>query len=420
MRRLAAQERRSKGVLHRMSRYGEEMVLAPGAGVSTRETGRVVGLLTGLWQDLKTPLLTFLLVRVGLSVAVYFLAPLLPASPNGVPWSAFPEQPLLDDWVRWDSGWYASIALVGYRFAADQSSNIAFLPFYPLAIRAASLLTGNVWLAGLLVSNLAFVGSLLVLFKLTQLKFGRAAAGRAVLYLSVFPSAFFFFAMYSESVYLLSVLLAFYLWERRKGWPAGVFGAAAALTRPMGIVLFLAGAARHLIEDRRDGRPWLSGERVSLLVIPAAFGGFLLFSYLSFGEPLAFLKSRESGWNEPVSLIPASHRDLFSALMSGTLLTGIQKLRLLDAASGIFFLALSVPVFRRLGPSYGVFTLGSIVMPLIVNLDGLTRYVSVIFPVFIVMGRWVPRRPFAPIAVVLSAALMVFMASMFARWYFVG
>lgn len=403
-----------------MSSLGEELVLGP-AGVSQRDAGRMEARLKAIWHEIKIPLLVFLAVRVFISAAVYFIAPTLPASPNGVPWQALPEQPLLDVLARWDSAWYANIALVGYRFATDHPSNIAFLPAYPIIIKAGSLVTGNVWISGILVSNLAFLGSLMVLFKLTCLKLDRAAAGRAVLYTSIFPAAFFFYSMYSESVYLLAVLLAFYLWERRQGWFAGMFGGLAALTRPMGILLFLAGAARSLVEERHSRSSLISWNTASLFLVPLALGVFLFYSYAVFGEPLAFLKSREVGWNEPVSFIPASHRELFASVINGTVLTGgIQKLRLLDASSAILFLALVFPVFKRLGPSYGIFTVGSLLMPLIVNLDGLTRYVSVVFPGFMVMGAWAPRK--APVIILagLSMALMALMASGFARWYFVG
>ncbi|MDP2727577.1 MAG: hypothetical protein Q8P59_08530, partial [Dehalococcoidia bacterium] len=102
--------------------------------------------LASLWEDLKTPLLVFLGLRVFLTVAVYLGSALLPPSNLGIPWQALPDQPLLDVWARWDSGWYANIALFGYRYLTDQPSNMAFLPSYPLAIKAVTFLTGNVWI----------------------------------------------------------------------------------------------------------------------------------------------------------------------------------------------------------------------------------------------------------------------------------
>ncbi|MDP2935599.1 MAG: glycosyltransferase family 39 protein, partial [Dehalococcoidia bacterium] len=316
----------------------------------------------------------------------------------------------------------------------EQASNVAFLPAYPLAIKAFTLLTGNTWTAGILVSNLAFLAALIVLFKLTQLKFDRAVAVRAVLYTAAFPSAFFYFGMYGESLYLLAVLLSFYFWEKRRDWSGGIAGAVAALTRPMGMMLLMSGAAFHLVErGRRVGgghtaqlivhgvRSRLSWSVLSLLFIPLALAGFMAYTYAVFGEPLAFLKSRTVGWAEPVSILPTSHVELVASILNGGIFRGQgPALRLLDGASAVAFLALTGTVFKRLGPSYGLYSLGSLAMALVVNLDGLTRYVAVIFPVFMALASWRQRAVVAVPLVTLSLMLMGLMASMFAKWYFVG
>ncbi|HLB12847.1 MAG TPA: mannosyltransferase family protein [Dehalococcoidia bacterium] len=366
------------------------------------------------------PLLVFVGVRVYVSLAVYLVAPLIPLSTRPSTWSALPQYPLLEPWTRWDSIWYAEIALEGYRFLPEQASNIAFFPLYPLAVKLLAALAGNVWVSGLLISNLAFLGALIVLYKLTELKLDAAAAGRTVLYVASFPAAFYFYSMYTESVYLLAVVATFYLLEKKRGWWAGTAGGLAALTRPMGILLFLAGAA-HSVARRGLGRPWPWRGSVPLLFIPLALAGFLVYSHLAFGEALAFLKSRVVGWEEPVSLFPVSHQQLAATIFDGSILRGEgSSLRIMDAAWATAFLALTVPVFRRLGPSYGLYALGSLAMPLLVTLDGLTRYSSVVFPVFMIAASWrLPRALIVP-PVLLSLGLLGLLASMFARWYFVG
>ena len=50
---------------------------------------------------------------------------------------------LIDIWTRWDSKWYLSIAENGYTPAADLSStisNVAFFPLYPYLIKFFNLL----------------------------------------------------------------------------------------------------------------------------------------------------------------------------------------------------------------------------------------------------------------------------------------
>ena len=57
-------------------------------------------------------------------------------------------------------------------------------------------------MAALLVSNLAFLGALLALFALTADAFGERIARRAIVVTALFPTAFFFLAPYTESLFL--------------------------------------------------------------------------------------------------------------------------------------------------------------------------------------------------------------------------
>ena len=95
-------------------------------------------------------------------------------------------------------------------------------------------------IAALLVSNVAFLGALLALFALTADAFGERVARRAIVVAALFPTAFFFLAPYTESLFLFLSILAFRAarWDR---WGhVAVTGALAALTRSVGILLIPA------------------------------------------------------------------------------------------------------------------------------------------------------------------------------------
>jgi 4-amino-4-deoxy-L-arabinose transferase-like glycosyltransferase len=51
---------------------------------------------------------------------------------------------------------------------------------------------------------------LMVPYQLVREDFGSEIAERAVLYLAIFPTAFFFAAAYNESLFLCLALLSFY------------------------------------------------------------------------------------------------------------------------------------------------------------------------------------------------------------------
>ncbi len=93
----------------------------------------------------------------------------------------------------------------GYR---EDDASAAFLPGYPLAIRAVAWVVRDELLAALLVSNGAFLAALIVLHALTEEEYDRPMARRSVVLLAAFPTSFFFLAPYSESLFLLLTLVS--------------------------------------------------------------------------------------------------------------------------------------------------------------------------------------------------------------------
>src|SRR5215467_5990797 len=159
-------------------------------------------------------------------------------------------------WNKQDSLWYLQIAQHGY---STHNSSAAFYPAYPLLIRLVGYLClGHLYLAAYLVSNGALLAALVILYRLTEREYDEATARRAVLYLCVFPTAFFLFDTYSEALFLLAAVGALALARSgRWGW-AGLTGIAATLTRSAGVAVVLALAAEAVhqaIEEHRGAQP---------------------------------------------------------------------------------------------------------------------------------------------------------------------
>ncbi|MBC8264498.1 MAG: glycosyltransferase family 39 protein, partial [Anaerolineales bacterium] len=144
---------------------------------------------------------------------------------------------LLGVWQRFDSIWYTKIAMQGY---AQGDGTTVFFPLYPILTRlVGKVLFGNYLLGGIIVSNAAYFLALIALYKLTRLEFDSQVAVRTVVYLSVFPTAFFLLGVYTEAPFLLFAISAFY-YARKGNWlAAGVMGLLAALTKQLGLLLLL-------------------------------------------------------------------------------------------------------------------------------------------------------------------------------------
>jgi hypothetical protein len=375
-------------------------------------------------------------VRVGLSVLTLVAVALLPRSsaigeaagipmPVDVPgWPAPTIMPgwhnLVTAWERFDALWFLRIATSGY-VAGDGSA--AFFPLYPMLIRVVSpILGGHPLAASLLISNAAFLGALIVLYFLTSSEFDERIARRTVLYLAIFPSAYFFLAPYSESLFLCLVLTS--LWAaRREKWPlAGVAGALAAATRNIGVMLVLPLAVEAFSQLRERGRNPVP----RLLWSGAVMAG--TFAYLAFwqgfgGDALAPLHQQATWQREgafPLTTLVSGTREAFRWI--GTYPGGYH---LLDWMLVVPALVAAVWVTIRARPTFAVYAWASLVAPLSLVFPprpfmSLARFLLAAFPLFWAAAAWAERRPGVHEAVVaVSAAVLGVMTVLFVHWYFV-
>jgi len=320
-------------------------------------------------------------------------------------------------WNRWDVQWYVDIAQRGYGWKkAAGTSPTAFFPLYPALVHVVGTLTQRSYLtAAMLVSNVAFFLALWYLWRLARWEIGRAVAGRTVLYVTVFPTALFFFAGYTESLFLWLTVASFYHLRRQDWLLAGAFGALASATRVSGVLLVLPLAYEYLRGRNFDLRR-LDRGALGVVLVPTGLAAFMAYLALSVGDAMAFTQS-QAAWQK-----------IFTPwIWSGFLESLRQILEVQPAASffevhnvinvtiGGLFLVLSFVAARRLGASYGLylaaFWLVTLVSPAMANgypvpLISLSRYVLALFPVFICLGIVGRRGEFHNAYMVLSTGIL--------------
>lgn len=319
----------------------------------------------------------------------------------------------LSVWQRFDTNWYLAIAERGY----TNDGSTAFFPLYPALIRLLNPALNNPTLTALLISNLALIGSLGLLYEQTKTLGDAASARRATQYLLMIPAGFFFLTAYTESVFLFFALSAFALAHRGKWLLASLVGVLAALTRLQGLLVAIPLAYLWWREWRSSVKPLLNkiASALVLLLIPMATATFLLLSNWS------FLTILESQWQAQFALPWQVGSAAFDWWASGraSWIDGV------NLASVLFVGIMLVSVWRRLPREYGYFALGLFVLPL-VRLSptqpfvSAMRYLAPMFPVFIVLGGW-GKNPWVNRAVVyLSFPLQLYLSAQFVLWGWVG
>jgi hypothetical protein len=385
-------------------------------------SGRIARLLRD--PSVRIALATFIIIRVVLSVWMWgvrqaYPVP-LPPHPILRPYVgvAVETNPWLEPWQRWDTLHYQAIAERGY---AAFDSALFVPPLYPLLMRGlGALLGGRTLLAGILISNLACLGCLIAMYRLTlQEMADSAAARRSVIYLASFPAAFFLLAAYTESLYLLAAILALYAVGNKRWWTAGVWGAVASLTRLPGalIVVPLAYAAW---EAWRREHAWPVWSAVVLTLIGAAV--FPLYVWLGLHlppwTPLLVQSARFGGgltW-PGANMLEAARRILAGQFYVADVL---------DLVFLLIFLMCAVPVCRKLSRVCAIYY-AVLLLSYLTRIGGqepllsTARYVLALFPALMLWGKW-GERPWVNRFILYPAWVgLLFMSGQFAVWGWVG
>ena len=372
--------------------------------------------------DNSVPLSVFVISRLSLFIVVYLSLILLPMSEEQGTWRAYPQNLFLDGWMRWDSGWYYDIAEHGYDNLPrneEGQRDTAFFPLYPLLIRGARTVVQNSFLAGLAVSNVAFFFALVLLYQLVSAHYGTQTARRSLILLSTYPFSFYFSAMYSESVFLLAVVCAFYFGERRQWLLAGLSAAAASATRVTGItvVVGLIVLYLELIDfDWRRMRP----DILWILVGTLGLGSYMAYLAIRFGDPLLFIKSQYvAGWGAGVGLGSALATIRDSLDLNSVATGNYPAMNLFHLLTFLIALILSILCWYRLRRAYATWT--TLVVLVSFSLwRSMGRYVAVVFPLFIVVALLLKGSRGYQGVVYVNILLLALFAITYAHFYWVS
>ena len=205
--------------------------------------------------------------------------------------------PFMNDQVAWDSEYYLGIATGGYNdlriptlttrgeiipanspganLKGSYSLSYAFFPLYPwtiwlfhwpLKIFGLDPIATST-LGGVIVSALGTLAGMLALYDLTRDSLEEDGAMRAVFYLLIFPTGFFLIQVYSEGLFIGLAFGCLAMLKRRQWIPAALLGAAAALTRAVGVALVIPMGIAW-VRTIEWGQLRVEGRKITLQDIP--------------------------------------------------------------------------------------------------------------------------------------------------------
>jgi hypothetical protein len=374
----------------------------------------------------------------------------------GRPGFTLSKDPLANLPARFDAGWYGDIALDGYSWdhTFQRQRNIAFFPAMPMLMRPVGIVFGmgdrtaprerrmlrGLW-AGVVISLAAFLWALYYFVRLGRDLVGAEAAANAALLLAAYPFAIFFNAPYTESLFLLSALGAFYHFRREEWMASAAWGLILGLTRPNGCFASVPLAILGLQQLNRGstgffgvprgstgffevlrGSTWFNGWKpLAVRLVTAAMPGigmliFTAYLYNLTGVWFAWARSHEAWGRTYQGLAPFA--TAFGWVRDEPLLQVITNVpySTLNTVAVLFGLALTYPVFRRLGLAWGVFVLMNLVPPLFAGgVLSMGRLTSTLFPMFLALAVLLPPRAIPAWAAAFGVA-QGFCAALFFTW----
>lgn len=275
--------------------------------------------------------------------------------------------------ARWDSYWFLDAAQHGYYLRGPQhQANVVFFPLYPLAVRFVGVFTGDLVLAGWIVSSVFLALAVAVLTRLVREFHPDLDARLPVLLLLLWPTAFQLNAVYSESLFLFLSLAVFLFARRGDFFAAGVFGALASATRLAGIFLLAPVVVEYV--QARGWRALFSWRAWPLALVPAGAAAFFTYHWIAFDDFFLYLKVQ--GW---------WGRDFVPKLKDYFVHTPPDLVNtVLESSYALAVLVLGVLVGWKLRLSYAVYILIALAVAFTSGSTfGIARYAMVLFPIYL-------------------------------------
>jgi hypothetical protein len=342
---------------------------------------------------------------------------------------------LLSPLARWDSAWYLDIAHSGYG-----GPSTAFFPLYPVLVRGLAVTgsPGALLVSAYVVSLASLCAALLLMRRLVELELGPEVARWAVLFLALFPGALWFGAPYSESLFLLLSVGAFYFARTGRWALAGACAGLASGARSAGVLLVVP-----LLVLWWGSRPRRVRDLGWISLSVAGLAAYSLFLAIDSGDGFAYLHLQDvwfrsfagpfggvvdgavAAWDGLRQIVSGQRAHVYFGAAAGDPIdVGWHNVELFLFL--VLGLVAAAGVLRRLPRAYGAYVVAALALPLSFPvgpqpLMSLPRFLAVLFPLFMWLGLVVAGRPRRRgfLLVVSALGLCVF-AARYATWHWVA
>ena len=325
---------------------------------------------------------------------------------------------ILEQYMKWDANNYFRIANVGYSgFDIDGDfTTIVFFPLYPWIMKIVNLIFRDLRVSGLLTSFALYSGACCFLYKLFSIDYSKSVAVRAIVYMSVFPHALFFGTLMNESMLLFTAAATLYYIRKHKWYLVGIWGAAAALSRMLGILLAIPAAVEWLehykifekLKNKDIKTVWqlFYSKGLWIFLMLLGTGIYLFCNYKVTGDCFKFLEYQRTIWGHGSAYFGTGINSIVSKLNLGTDKDMLASVWIPSLAAIIFVTANLFYGIRKHKSMYTAY----LVVYLILNTSfdwviSVPRYMTCAIPAFLFLSDFSERHKWTEPIITASMAI---------------
>lgn len=320
---------------------------------------------------------------------------------------------LFEAWNIWDAPHYLDIADNWYVSEGEDSNWIVFLPLYPTLVSIIDSVTPfGILTSGYLVSFLCALTAASFLYKLVLLDEKERTATFSIIALLFFPTSFFLFLPYPESLFLMLVLGTFYF--ARKGsfvW-ASVFASFATGTKIAGLALIPVIFTEIILHHIKFSKQANFYKMLLVLNLPiAGFLVYLFINYQIFGDIFYFQKAQDANWGTSFSPVISGFNQARGFFADPDFET---RIYLGYGQIGVFVLGIITTIysFFKLRKSYFIYSAAILLIYSSMSYWlSFPRYILSMFPLFIMIGKFANNRMIGLAFAVMSFVLLFIFGS---------
>ncbi len=340
-------------------------------------------------------------------------------------------------WGNFDGDGYLLIADRGYRDYGQP-----FFPLFPITIKAFNLLTKiPLIVSGQIISNLFFVATLFLVYKLLKIDKKTTNFSDFLWILFLFPTSFFYVAIYNDSMFFFLAALTIYFARREKWIASSIAGALATLTRLNGLALFLFIIAEYLISNINTYSGWkvktlyknflkkftfknlLKKGLLSSFLIPVAFISYLVYIQIQFGSWTRLFSSMKV-WNQDKIVFPLQvFWRYFKIIFLYPQIHYVYWVSVLELLMVLFYIFFIIYSYKKIRLSYWLFMIVSLLIPASTGtFQGMPRYGLHLYPLFLAIALFFQQQSRVKKLAyfVICAILLIVLVSLFVRRYFIA